>query len=62
MEDSGAEGDLNFRDLAQEIPGKNICVWPRDHSCDILVRNVAALCPCLKSQPEINLKLLIYLP
>ena len=29
---------------------------PRDHSCDILVKNVAAFCPCMKSLPETKVK------
>ena len=28
----------------------------RDRSCDILVKNVAAFCPCPKSLPEANVK------
>jgi hypothetical protein len=53
MEDSGAEGDLNHGVLAQEVSEeKNF----RDHSCDILVKNVAAFCPCLKSLPETKVK------
>ena len=32
-------------------------MWPRDYSCDILVKNVAALSPCLKKNlPEAKLK------
>ena len=31
-------------------------MWPGDHSCDILMKNVAAFCPCLKSWPETNVK------
>ena len=37
--ESGAEGDLNHGSLAQE---KNFSMWPKDYSCDILVKNVAA--------------------
>jgi hypothetical protein len=40
MEDIGAEGNLNSE----------------DYSYDILVKNVAAFCPCLKSLPEAKLK------
>jgi hypothetical protein len=36
MEDIGAEGNLKFG----------------DHSYDVLVKNVAAFCPCLESLPE----------
>jgi hypothetical protein len=52
IEDSGAEGDLNCRNLAQEILGeKHISMWPSEHYCDILAKNVAAfsLCPKEKS-------------
>ena len=36
MEFSGAEGDLNFGDLAQEVSQeKNFSMLPRDHSCDM---------------------------
>ena len=31
-------------------------MWPRDHSYDILVKNTAAFCSCLKSLPEAKLK------
>ena len=31
-------------------------MWPRDHSCDILVKKVAAFCPCPKSLPEAKVK------
>ena len=36
--------------------GKNISNWPRDNFYDILVKNVAAFCPCLKSLPEVKVK------
>lgn len=57
MEDIGAVGDLNYADLAQEVSvGKNFSMWPRDCFCDILVKNVAAFCPCLNSLPEAKVK------
>ena len=31
-------------------------MWPRDWFGDILVRNVVAFCPCLKSLPEAKVK------
>jgi hypothetical protein len=31
-------------------------MWPRDCSCDVLVKNVAVFCPCLKRLPEAKLK------
>jgi len=52
-EDSGAESDLNGGDLAQEdSEQKNLSMLPRDHSCDIYVKNVVGFCPCLRSRPE----------
>ena len=46
-------GDLNCRDMAQEFSeNKNCCMMPRDCSCDILVKDMAAFCPCLKILPE----------
>ena len=57
MEDFVAEYDLNCVDLAQEVSvEKNFSMWPRDCSCDILVKNVAAFCPCLKSLPQAKIK------
>ena len=29
---------------------------PRDYSCDILVKKVVTICPCLKSLPEAKMK------
>ena len=57
MEDRGAERDLNCGGLAQEVPGeKNTNLCHRDHSCDILPKNVADFCLGLKSLPEAKLK------
>jgi hypothetical protein len=57
MEDTGAEGDLNFGNMIQEVLEENtISMWPIDYFCDILVKNVAAFCPCLKSLPEAKMK------
>jgi hypothetical protein len=51
--DSGAGGGLNCVDLALEVlEKKNFSMCPRDCSCDILVKNVAALCSCLKNLSE----------
>jgi hypothetical protein len=35
---------------------KNFNMLPRDCSCDILVKNVAAFCPCLKNLPKVKVK------
>ena len=57
MEDNGAEGDLNCGDLAQEVwEEKSISGWYGDHSCDTVVKNVAAFCPFQKNPPEAKLK------
>ena len=53
MEDTGAEGDLNFGNMIQEVLEENtISMWPIDYFCDILVKNVAAFCRYLKSIPK----------
>ena len=45
-----AESDLNCWSLAEEVSeGKNLI-------CDILVKNVAAFCPCSNSLPEAKVK------
>jgi hypothetical protein len=57
MENFVAESNLNCADLAHEVPKeKNFSMWPRDCFCSILVKNVAAFCPCLKSLPEAKVK------
>ena len=41
MEVSGAEDNLNYGGPHQEVSEENNNnKWPRDHSCDILVKNV----------------------
>jgi hypothetical protein len=40
-------GGLNFGDLAQVVSKKNFSMWPRN-CCDILAKNVAAFCICLR--------------
>jgi hypothetical protein len=52
IEPISAEGDLNSQDMGQEALEKNISIWPRNYSCDILAKDVAVFCPCLKSMPE----------
>jgi hypothetical protein len=47
-EDNSAEGDVKYGGLLPEISEENFSMWPRDCSCDILVKNVVAFCPCLK--------------
>jgi hypothetical protein len=62
MEDFVAEGDLNCGTLSLEVSEENnFNTWPKDCYCDILVKNVAAFCPCLKSLPEVKRFILIAL-
>ena len=56
IEDSAVKSYLNYEGLAQDVSEEqNINIWPRDHSCDILVKKLAAFCPCL-SLPETKVK------
>ena len=36
--------------------GGNFSILPRDYFCDVLVKQVAAFCSCLKSLPEDKVK------
>lgn len=55
MEDS-AESELKCGDPVQQVlEGKNR-KWPRDHSCDILAKNMAAFCLCPKYLTEAKFK------
>ena len=36
-------------------------MWPRDSFCDVLMKNMAAFCHCLKRQPRANVKRFILL-
>ena len=57
IEDFVAMSDLNCVYLAQEVSvEKNFSMWPRECFCGILVKNIAAFCPCLKSLPEAKVK------
>ena len=51
MEDFVAMGDLNCGSLALEVSEKkDFNMWPRDCSCDILVKKKCGFfCYCLKS-------------
>ena len=51
MEDFVAECVLTCAVLAQDVSVWNLRMWPRDCFCAILVKNVIALGPCLKSLP-----------
>jgi hypothetical protein len=37
----------------------NVSMWPRIFSCDILVKNVASFCLCLKSLPGAKIEIYI---
>ena len=57
MKDLVAKSDLNCTDLAQEVSvEKNFSMWPRDCFCSILVKNMAAFCPCLNSLHKAKVK------
>lgn len=54
MGDRGAKSDLNCgglftQDVSEE---KNLSMLPRDCSCDILMKKVAAFYPCQGNMPE----------
>ena len=52
-----AKTDLNCADLTQEVSvEENFSVLLRDFFCGILVKNVAALCHCLRILPEAKVK------
>ena len=40
----------------EDLEEQNFIMGTRDCSCDILMKNVAAFCPCLKSLPENKVK------
>ena len=43
MEDIDTGGDMSCKNLAQKFSEeKNVTMLPRDHSCDILMKNVVA--------------------
>ena len=42
----------------KQFQNGNISKSPRECSCDTLVKNVAAFCPCPKNLPEGELKIL----
>lgn len=48
--------------LAQTASEKSFNMWPRDRSCDVLVKNVGAFCPCPKILPEAKVKSFKFIP
>jgi hypothetical protein len=40
---------------------KNCSMWPRDFFCDVLVKNMAAFCCCLKRLPKAKTKRFIFI-
>ena len=62
MEDFVAKGDMNYDRLALKISEeKNFNMWLKDCFYDILVKNKASFCPCLKSLPEAKVRGFIFL-
>lgn len=55
MEDSGPESDVDYDGLVQEVSDRKISNFPRDHSCDILEKNIPAFCS-LKNLPKPQIK------
>lgn len=59
MEENDTEGFLNCGVLTQVFAKeKNICLWFRSHSCDILAMNVVAFSSCLKNLSVARLRVL----
>ncbi|MGE9574538.1 hypothetical protein ACQP3C_26175 [Escherichia coli] len=57
LENNAVDTNVDYDSLAQEVSEeKNFSMLPRDCSCNILVKNVAAFCPCLNSLPEAKVK------
>ena len=57
MEDSDDECDLSSGCLNQVVSEvKNVSMWSKNRSCDILVKNVTIFCPCPKSLPKSKVK------
>ena len=49
--------DVNCGGLTQEVSEKkNFSMLPRNHSCDILAKNIAYFCHCPKSLPKAKVK------
>ena len=47
MENGSVEDDLNCRDLLAQEVSENFSMLPRDCSCDVLMKNMPAFCPCV---------------
>ena len=59
MEDGGAESNVDYDVLAQEVSKeKDISKWPRDCSCEISVKNMAAFYPYPKVCLRLNERVL----
>lgn len=57
MEGNCAENTVDSGGQAQEVSkGNDISNWATDHSCEILAKEVAAFCPCMKNLSKIKLK------
>lgn len=47
---------MNCGCLDQDVSEDNINMWPTNHSCGILLKNLAAFYPCPKSLPKVKVK------
>ena len=48
---------MNSWGLTQKVSEeKNVNMWPTNCFCDVLVKNMAAFCPCLMSLPKAKMK------
>ena len=47
-----AVSDLKYQKLSQEVSEKNFSMLPSNNSGDILVKELLAFWPCLKSLPD----------
>lgn len=55
--DNGANNHLKCCEQAQEVSDKTFSMLSRNWSCNILVKEMATFCPCLKSLPESIVKI-----
>lgn len=45
----GVDNDLNCQGVAPVISDKYLCILPRNHSCDILVKNMTCFFLCMNN-------------
>ena len=56
MEVSVVEGRLVCGNLNDEVSEKDFGMWPRDCTCDTLLKNMSDFCSCPKHLPEVKVK------